>query len=177
VEICRYLIEKGATVDQPDKSGRTALHWATISGHREAATLLVASGACMRACVCACVRVRACVCTRSVLTIHLSHSSRQPKPNTTQHNTTQHNTTGANVMAETTSKMTPLHGAAEGGRVEVLQILIGGAGENKEALFKARDADGQTPLDLAIQNKHTAVVKLLKELGDPNAQSASCSVM
>lgn len=45
VEICRYLIEKGAKVDQPDKSGRTALHWAAISGHKEAAELLVASGA------------------------------------------------------------------------------------------------------------------------------------
>lgn len=47
VEICRYLIEKGAKVDQPDKSGRTALHWAAISGHKEAAELLVASGACV----------------------------------------------------------------------------------------------------------------------------------
>jgi hypothetical protein len=44
VEICRYLIEKGAKVDQPDKSGRTALHWAAISGHKEAAELLVARG-------------------------------------------------------------------------------------------------------------------------------------
>jgi ankyrin repeat protein len=29
---------------QPDKSGRTALHWAAISGHREAAELLVEKG-------------------------------------------------------------------------------------------------------------------------------------
>lgn len=47
VEVCRYLLEKGAKVDQPDKSGRTALHWAAISGHKEAAELLVASGACL----------------------------------------------------------------------------------------------------------------------------------
>jgi ankyrin repeat protein len=80
-------------------------------------------------------------------------------------------------MAETTSKMTPLHGAAEGGRVEVLKILTDGAGGNKEALFNARDADGQTPFDLAMANTHSGVVKLLKELGDPNAESASCSVM
>lgn len=80
-------------------------------------------------------------------------------------------------MAETTSKMTPLHGAAEGGRVEVLQILTNGAGANKEALFNARDMDGHTPFDLAMQNKHQAVVKALKELGDPNAQSAACCVM
>lgn len=30
---------------QPDKSGRTALHWTAISGHKEAAELLVESGA------------------------------------------------------------------------------------------------------------------------------------
>lgn len=44
VEVCRYLIDKGAKIDQPDKSGRTALHWAAISGHREAAELLVDKG-------------------------------------------------------------------------------------------------------------------------------------
>lgn len=80
-------------------------------------------------------------------------------------------------MAETTSKMTPLHGAAEGCRVEVLKILTDGAGDNKEALFNARDADGHTPFDLAFAAGHKDVVKTLKELGDPNAQNAACSVM
>lgn len=80
-------------------------------------------------------------------------------------------------MAETTSKMTPLHGAAEGGRVEVLRILTDSAGADTKALFDARDADGHTPCDLAMENKHQAVIKLLKELGDPNAQSAACSIM
>ncbi len=36
VNIMQYLIEKGALVRQTDKSGRTALHWASISGHRDA---------------------------------------------------------------------------------------------------------------------------------------------
>lgn len=36
-----YLLEKGALVDQADKSGRTALHWAVISGHKEAADILL----------------------------------------------------------------------------------------------------------------------------------------
>eukprot|EP00953_Heterococcus_sp_UTEX-ZZ885_P016965 9526-Heterococcus_DN1.PRE.1 len=31
-----YLLSKGAPVDQADKSGRTALHWAAISGHLQA---------------------------------------------------------------------------------------------------------------------------------------------
>lgn len=37
-----YLMEKGAPVDQTDKSGRTALHWAVISGHKEATDILLA---------------------------------------------------------------------------------------------------------------------------------------
>lgn len=41
MEIMTYLIEKGAPVDQTDKSGRTALHWAAISGHKEATDLLL----------------------------------------------------------------------------------------------------------------------------------------
>ena len=41
LEICKYLVSKGATVDQPDKSGRTALHWAAISGHKETTEYLI----------------------------------------------------------------------------------------------------------------------------------------
>jgi ankyrin repeat protein len=48
---------------------------------------------------------------------------------------------------------------------------------DKAALCNARDADQKTPFDLAVQNKHNAVCKLLKEMGDPNAQSAACTVM
>lgn len=48
---------------------------------------------------------------------------------------------------------------------------------NKEELCNARDADQKTPFDLAVQNKHNAVCKLLKEMGDPNAQSAACTIM
>lgn len=41
-----YLMEKGAPVDQTDKSGRTALHWAVISGHKEATDILLAKVNC-----------------------------------------------------------------------------------------------------------------------------------
>lgn len=110
---------------QADKSGRTALHWASISGHQETAELLVERG--------------------------------------------------ANLMAETSSKMTPLHGAAEGGRAELIRLFL--TKGDKDALVNARDADNKTPFDLAMQGKHAAVVKALKEMGDPNAQGAACCVM
>ena len=44
VDVVTFLIEKGALVDQPDKSGRTAMHWAAISGHTQVAKALVAAG-------------------------------------------------------------------------------------------------------------------------------------
>jgi ankyrin repeat protein len=36
LKVMEYLLSKGAPVDQADKSGRTALHWAAISGHLQA---------------------------------------------------------------------------------------------------------------------------------------------
>ena len=59
---------------QPDKSGRTALHWAAISGHTDIVRFLLEKG--------------------------------------------------ANVLAETGSKMNALHGAVEGGRVETVRALM-----------------------------------------------------
>jgi len=82
---------------------------------------------------------------------------------------------GANIMAETSSKMTPLHGAAEGGRAELIRLFLEKG--DKMVLVNARDADNKTAFDLAVQGKHAAVVKVLKEMGDPNAQAASCCVM
>ena len=45
LELCKYLVEKGALVNQVDKTGRTSLHWATISGHTEIIKYLMGAGA------------------------------------------------------------------------------------------------------------------------------------
>ena len=83
---------------------------------------------------------------------------------------------GADVIAITTSKMTPLHGACEGGRLEIVRLLLEKAGDKKDAACNALDDDGKTPCALAIGGKHKAIIKLLKELGDPNAASVACVV-
>jgi len=83
---------------------------------------------------------------------------------------------GATVMAVTTSKMTPLHGACEGGRLEIVRLLIEKAGADKEAACNALDDDGKTPCALAVAGQHKPVIKLLKELGDPNAASVACVI-
>jgi ankyrin repeat protein len=68
--------------------------------------------------------------------------------------------------------MTAIHGAAEGGKVEIVRLLM----ENKADTSK-KDANGKLPFDYAVDGKHTAVVKVLKEMGDAAAQSSACVVM
>jgi len=127
LEVCKYLVEKGAVVDQTDKSGRTALHWAAISGHKDAAEFLLEKG--------------------------------------------------ANILAATGTKMTPLHGAAEGGRVELVKLFMEKVPpEKKEEMCNAKDGDDKLPFDLAMAGQHKMVVKHLKEMGDPNAASAACTI-
>lgn len=78
---------------------------------------------------------------------------------------------GANINAETTTGMTPLHGAAEGGKVDIVRLLM----EHKADSAK-KDSNGKLAFDYAMDGKHKAVVKVLKEMGDAAAQSASCVI-
>lgn len=83
---------------------------------------------------------------------------------------------GANMFALTTSKMSPLHGATEGGRIEIVRLLVTSAGARKDEMCNIKDDAGKTPCDLAVAGGHKPVIKLLKELGDPNAASVACVI-
>jgi hypothetical protein len=39
-----------------------------------------------------------------------------------------------------------------------------------------RDSENKLPFDLAMAGQHKAVVKILKDMGDPNAASAACII-
>ena len=83
----------------------------------------------------------------------------------------------ADMFAATSSKMTPLHGAAEGGRVEIVKLFMEKVPEGrKEEMCNAKDGDDKLAFDLAMAGSHKMVVKHLKEMGDPNAASAACTI-
>ena len=67
--------------------------------------------------------------------------------------------------------MTAIHGACDGGKLEIVRLLL----ENKADLT-IKDNDGKLPFELAMEAKHKPICKLMKEMGDPAAQSSSCSI-
>jgi ankyrin repeat protein len=66
---------------------------------------------------------------------------------------------GANVNRPGFEKETPLHHAAKYGNVEAARMLL-----NAKADATAKDWRGATPLDLAKENNHQDVVKLLESV-------------
>ena len=130
MECCVYLLEQGAIIDCIDKSGRTALHWAAISGHTEIVKLL------------------------------LSHN--------------------ADILAVTIdSKINALQGAVEAGRVDTIRALMEHVGDNEEKknfMCNNKNAEDKCAWDIAAAAKSQAVCSVLKEMGDANGASSSCTL-
>ena len=67
---------------------------------------------------------------------------------------------GAEVNVKTDNGRTPMHLAAEGGHLDVMQWL------NAEGLeINVKDNGGNTPLTLAIESGRTQVIEWLRENG------------
>ncbi|CAM9095058.1 unnamed protein product [Scytosiphon promiscuus] len=82
------------------------------------------------------------------------------------------------LFLTTSSGATPFLAACEGGRVDVVRSLMEKATAlgKLEEMCNKQDAGGKTPFDMAAAGQHKATCSLLKELGDPNAQSAACVI-
>ena len=71
----------------------------------------------------------------------------------------QHLEAGADVNVKDTIGLTPLHMAAGDGRKEVAELLIAKGAEVNAKI------EGMTPLDIAIELKHTTTADLLRKHG------------
>ena len=86
---------------------------------------------------------------------------------------------GANILAVTSTNMNSLQLACEGGRVETVKALMESLTDNeatRNELSNNKNADGKTAWDIAAGSKNSPLCTTLKEMGDVNAQSATCSI-
>ena len=86
---------------------------------------------------------------------------------------------GANILAVTASKMNALHGAVEGGRVDTVRALMEFVQKKEElklALTTAKNGDNKTAWDISTASKNKALCQILKELGDANSASSTCTL-
>lgn len=86
---------------------------------------------------------------------------------------------GANIQAETSNKMNALHGAVEGGRVETVRALmefVQGKEDLKTALIIAKNGDEKTASELSAALKNRAICRILKDMGNSNGSSSSCTI-
>ncbi len=86
---------------------------------------------------------------------------------------------GCDICAKTTSDNTALHSAVEGSRIDTIKALMEYASKNEETKTKltmAKNGDGKTAWDIAFGAKNKPVCTVLKEMGDVNGASSSCTI-
>jgi len=143
--VINLLIDAGADVNVEDKyRGLTPLHWAAKTGDVEIARLLISKGA----------RVKAKKYCRTTLMQIAAVRGDIDLAELLINN-------GANVDgSDNDHKGTPIHGAASGGKTEMVKFLIG-----KGANVRAKDEYGSTPLHDAAYRGSTEIVGILLHNG------------
>jgi ankyrin repeat protein len=131
LKIAERLIERGADINARDVHGRTPLMWAALSKRDECAAFLLSKGAQIDI-----FSASALGKLEQVTQLILEHPGL--------------------VCATNDTGLTPLHWAAQGGRVDVAALLLA-SGAN----IDARDGRGSTPLHEASALNQFAITQLL----------------
>jgi len=89
---------------------------------------------------------------------------------------------GANILLETTSKFNVLHLVVEANKPDMIRLIFGHETvatdeEKKTALTMAKNNEDKTPWQMAEGKKDRPLCQALKDVGDVNGASSSCTVM
>ena len=175
-ERVKLLLQEGANINQKDKRGNTALHYAAKHGFAEMVTLLLDNKANINQPNnngWTPLWVAAETGKIEVVKLLLDNGA-NANPVDTEGNTPLHYAAynghtetcklllenGAGVNQANEYEETPLHQAAERGKIEVAKLLL-----DNEANIHAEDKYGYTPLYKAARKGHTEIVKLLLDNG------------
>jgi len=143
-DIVQLLLERGASIASTDGRGRTPLHAAALSGDRQTIELLLQKGADV-----------ASIDNDGLTPLHVAAGCRDPSQTTVAEALILN---GANVNAQDNQGNTPLHRAAAFGQERMVAFLLGHGAE-----VAARNQQGQTACEVALENLYPDVAALLQD--------------
>lgn len=138
LQVMQLLLKNGARVNSTDNDGRTPLYSAVVDGDSEAIKTLVDAGAKINM-----------VDKKGLSPLDMAIT------NDDANTMNQLIQSGARITADT-NKSTPLHFAAESGKLKAVDTLI-----DNSADMNAKNAAGKTPIELAFKAGHMSVVNSL----------------
>ena len=137
-------LSTGANVDQPDKTGATALHWAALGGHDHIIRQLLDAKA----------DVNAAEAGSGMTPLHgVARWNRITTAKLLLAN-------GAKVDVRDRFGRTPLFDAMVKDRFEMIDLLLGSGAD-----LSTRNNEGQTPLDWAISHRKPKLIEHLRAHG------------
>ena len=145
IDVCKMLLDKGSTIDLPNKTNHTALHFAVSEGHLETANLLLDYK----------FSPKKTAVFESPVLHYAAHEGNKdfiaPLIGA-----------GADPEAQNTHKHRALHFAARVGHVEFVKQLFTTVPDLE---VDPQDTDGKTPLHLAAIAGHLETIRVLQAKG------------